>query len=81
MLGRSGAFFRKQGNVDTMLGEVTEVDWEKKEVVLGSTRVGYDYLDLGDGGHAWVVWTSGVGGACDWFEGVERGDFDSGTRF
>lgn len=48
------SIFRAQKNVDTMLGEVTGVDTDAKEVVLGDRRVSYDYLILATGvTHGW----------------------------
>lgn len=41
--------FRKQANVEVLLGEVTSVDTAAREVVLQHDRIGYDYLIVATG--------------------------------
>lgn len=41
--------FRKQANVEVLLGEVTSVDTAAREVVLQNDRIGYDYLIIATG--------------------------------
>ena len=40
---------RRQRNAEVLLGRVTGVDTESQEVLVGDTRVGYDYLILATG--------------------------------
>ena len=40
---------REQNNVRTLLGRVTDVDTDRREVVMGDARVPYDYLILATG--------------------------------
>lgn len=41
--------FRKQDNVEVLLGEVTAIDTQGGEVVLDGDRIGYDYLIVATG--------------------------------
>ena len=41
--------FRKQANVEVLLGEVTSVDAASREVLLQDDRIGYDYLIVATG--------------------------------
>jgi len=41
--------FRDQANARVLLGRVSDVDTENKDVVIGERRVGYDYLILATG--------------------------------
>ena len=43
------SLFRDQANTRVLLGRVSAVDAEKREVVFGDRRVGYDYLILATG--------------------------------
>ncbi len=40
---------RKQANVEVLLGDVTSVDLESREVALGTEKIGYDYLIVATG--------------------------------
>ncbi len=40
---------RKQKNTNVLLAEVTGVDAERSEVLLGEKRIGYDYLVIATG--------------------------------
>lgn len=54
--------FRKQENVEVLLGEVTAIKLEDREVVLDGDRIGYDYLIVATGAsHAYF-------GHDDWAE-------------
>lgn len=54
--------FRKQENVEVLLGEVTAIKLEDREVVLDGDRIGYDYIIVATGAsHAYF-------GHDDWAE-------------
>jgi NADH dehydrogenase/putative oxidoreductase len=59
--------FRHQGNVRVRLAEVTGVDATTREVLLGATRVGFNYLVLATGARhsyfgqdSWAGWAPGL---------------------
>jgi NADH dehydrogenase len=45
------SILRKQGNVHVILGEVSAIDLDQKQIVLGDQRIDYDYLILAAGAH------------------------------
>lgn len=59
--------FRDQDNARVLLGEVTGVDVQAREVILGRRRIPYDYLVLASGArhshfgrHEWEPWAPGL---------------------
>ena len=45
------AIFKKQQNVQVMLGEVTDIDFSSQVVIMGNKQLAYDYLIIASGAH------------------------------
>ncbi len=74
------SFFRDQFNTQVLLGSVTDIDTQKRQVIAGDLHVSYDYLVVATGAtHSYFgkdVWAPYAPG----LKRVDDGDYHSSAR-